>query len=243
MNVDYFTLPLTNRRPIHRQVGYVTCDNATNNNTMVTEFSSHINNDTDKPYDPKKHRLQWVDHCLTRLTLLMSNIAVVWFTSLTLQLRLCLWHTASPNIMIQHLQKTLWWLHMMALGVMKWVWFVQLQLRWVIHLTTLDLNCQCCQTQEQSSAQHKELFWRVQLRSDDGHIPRNPPLQLVLDMKVRWSSSFVMLCHAVDLLEASSFINWFLLSWFHLFGRRLFTLFRCLEFKNEILRNAAKSKT
>ena len=57
MDVDYFTLPLTNQRPIHWQVGYVTCDNATNNDTMMTEFASHINNNTGKPYDLKKHHL------------------------------------------------------------------------------------------------------------------------------------------------------------------------------------------
>ena len=61
------------------------------------------------------------------------------------------------------------------------------------------------QTQEQSSAQRKELFQRVQLRSHDGHTPRNPPLQLVLDMKVRWSSLFVMLHCALDLMEVSHF--------------------------------------
>ena len=134
----------------------------------------------------------------------MSNIAAVWLTSSTLQHRLCSLHTASPNIMTQHLQKTLWWLPMMASNVMRWVWFVQLQSRWIIYN-----NCwsgpQLCQTQELSSAQCKELFRHVQLCSDDGHVPRNPPLQLMLDMKVRWSSLFVMLRCALDLMEASHF--------------------------------------
>ena len=108
----------------------------------MAEFASCIIDDTGKPYDPKKHCLQWVNHCLTHLTFLMFNIAVVWLTSLTLQLRLCSLHTASPNTMTQHLQKTLWWLPMMAFNVTRWVWFMQLQLRWFIHLITVgpDLN-------------------------------------------------------------------------------------------------------
>ena len=147
------------------------CDNATNNDTMMAEFSSHISNNTGKPYDSKKHRLWWVDHCLTRFTLLMSNIAVVWLTSLTLQLRLCSLHTASPNIMTQHLQKTLWWLHVMAFNVTRWVWFVQLQLRWAIHLITvgLDLNSAKFRNDHLHSARSSSVVCSFVLMMDTPH--------------------------------------------------------------------------
>ncbi|KIK16191.1 hypothetical protein PISMIDRAFT_48578, partial [Pisolithus microcarpus 441] len=54
---------------------------------------------------------------------------------------------------------------------------------------------------ERSSAKHKELFRCLQMCTDDGRELQNPgvPLQLLLDMKVRWSSTFLMLRRALDL--------------------------------------------
>ena len=55
--------------------------------------------------------------------------------------------------------------------------------------------------QERSSAQRKELFKKIQLRDDDGHLPIAVAKQLLMDMKVRWSSSYVMLERAEELKE------------------------------------------
>ncbi|KAI5992932.1 hypothetical protein EDD15DRAFT_2167604 [Pisolithus albus] len=54
-------------------------------------------------------------------------------------------------------------------------------------------------SQERSSAKRKELFRHLQVRSDDGHEQPGAPLQLLIDMKVRWSSTFLMLRRALDL--------------------------------------------
>ncbi|KAF8336664.1 ribonuclease H-like domain-containing protein [Amanita rubescens] len=54
---------------------------------------------------------------------------------------------------------------------------------------------------EHLSAQHKELFKRIQLRDEDGHIPSKRPKQLLMDMKVRWSSTYVMLERAESLKD------------------------------------------
>ncbi|KAF8638777.1 hypothetical protein AX14_010153, partial [Amanita brunnescens Koide BX004] len=54
---------------------------------------------------------------------------------------------------------------------------------------------------ERSSAQRKELFKRIQLRDEDGHVPSKRPKQLLMDMKVRWSSTYVMLERADSLKE------------------------------------------
>ncbi|KIL54468.1 hypothetical protein M378DRAFT_92486, partial [Amanita muscaria Koide BX008] len=46
---------------------------------------------------------------------------------------------------------------------------------------------------ERSSAQRKELFKKIQLREEDDHVPKKVAKQLLMDMKVRWSSTYVML--------------------------------------------------
>lgn len=51
------------------------------------------------------------------------------------------------------------------------------------------------------SAQRKELFKKIQLRDEDGHVPSKQAKQLLMDMKVQWSSTYVMLEHAESLRE------------------------------------------
>ncbi|KAI6027141.1 hypothetical protein EDC04DRAFT_2605903 [Pisolithus marmoratus] len=52
---------------------------------------------------------------------------------------------------------------------------------------------------ECSLAKCKELFWCLQMHTDDSHEQQTTPLQLLIDMKVCWSSMFPMLHHALDL--------------------------------------------
>ncbi|KAI5991213.1 ribonuclease H-like domain-containing protein [Pisolithus albus] len=54
---------------------------------------------------------------------------------------------------------------------------------------------------ERSSAKWKELFQRLQTHADDGRALQTTSLQLLLDMKVRWSSTYVMLRRALELKE------------------------------------------
>jgi hypothetical protein len=45
------------------------------------------------------------------------------------------------------------------------------------------------------------LFNNIQLRDEDGHVPSDAPKQLLMDMKVRWSSTYVMLERAEKLKD------------------------------------------
>ncbi|KIK15466.1 hypothetical protein PISMIDRAFT_16516 [Pisolithus microcarpus 441] len=63
---------------------------------------------------------------------------------------------------------------------------------------------------ECSSAKWKELFQHAQTHMDDGHVPRAQTLQLLLDMKTRWSSTFLMLQRALDLKEEVDYFVWLL---------------------------------
>jgi hypothetical protein len=47
-------------------------------------------------------------------------------------------------------------------------------------------------TQERSSSKRKEMWRTIQMKADPGA----KPLQLILDMKVRWSSTYLMLDRA-----------------------------------------------
>jgi hypothetical protein len=53
--------------------------------------------------------------------------------------------------------------------------------------------------QERSSSQRKELFRSIQIRKGVAH-----PVQLLIDMKVRWGSSYVMLNRAESKRKAST---------------------------------------
>ncbi|KAH7903417.1 ribonuclease H-like domain-containing protein, partial [Hygrophoropsis aurantiaca] len=46
---------------------------------------------------------------------------------------------------------------------------------------------------ERSSAKRKELFQQIQVRQTKDHAPSKRPVQLLLDMPIRWSSTCVML--------------------------------------------------
>lgn len=55
--------------------------------------------------------------------------------------------------------------------------------------------------QERSSSQRKELFRNIQIRNRLD--PKEAAKQMILDMKVRWSSTYAMLDRGYELKEAS----------------------------------------
>lgn len=59
--------------------------------------------------------------------------------------------------------------------------------------------------QERSSAKRKQLFQTIQKQDRPGHPALQRPLQLLLDMPVRWSSTYIMLDRAEKLKEVYSF--------------------------------------
>ena len=40
------------------KIGHVTCNNASNNNIMMKEFTAHLENAMGKPYNWKKHKIK-----------------------------------------------------------------------------------------------------------------------------------------------------------------------------------------
>ena len=54
---------------------------------------------------------------------------------------------------------------------------------------------------EHSSAKCKQLFQTIQQWDLPNHLPQQHPLQLILDMLVRWSSTYMMLDHAEKLKD------------------------------------------
>ena len=60
-------------------------------------------------------------------------------------------------------------------------------------------------TQERSSAKRKQLFQTIQQQDKPNHPPWERPLQLILNMPVRWSSTYLMLDHAEKLKDVSGF--------------------------------------
>jgi hypothetical protein len=61
-------------------------------------------------------------------------------------------------------------------------------------------------TQERSSAKHKQLFQTIQQQDKPNHPPREWPLQLILNMLVQWSSTYLMLDPAEKLKDVSDLI-------------------------------------
>jgi len=49
---------IVSRVGIAHKIGYVTCDNASNNNTMLQEFATHIRAHSGRIFDPKANRIR-----------------------------------------------------------------------------------------------------------------------------------------------------------------------------------------
>ena len=75
------------------------------------------------------------------------------------------------------------------------------------------------------------------MHTDDGHVLYMAPTQLLLDMKVRWSSTFLILCHALNLKEVSTSWPTFAFSAFLLLCRMWIILFAIWAFKKAVLIN------
>ena len=61
---------------------------------------------------------------------------------------------------------------------------------------------------KRSLAKWKQLFLTIQMQDKPDHPPRKPPLQLLLDIPIHWSSTFLMLEHAETLkVDVDSFVH------------------------------------
>lgn len=149
---------------IAHKIGYVTCDNVANNDTMMEHFSKHIEDETKKKFDFKKQRLRCLAHIINLATQALLST-----------------HSKSKHVdamkpdddlvVSRHGQRD-------EVGLVRSI-----------------------AVKERSSASRKELFRNIQLRDEDSHVPTANPRHLLLDMKVQWSSTFVMLRRAFEMCE------------------------------------------
>ncbi|KAK7017665.1 ribonuclease H-like domain-containing protein [Favolaschia claudopus] len=149
------------RLGIVKRIGYVTCDNASNNGTMLKEFARQIYLATNETWDPIERRINCLAHVINLATqkLISTHSNSLHFNS------------HEPDA---HIPDTV-----TGPGI----------LRDEIGLV------RAIAVKERSSAKRKELFRTIQLRTH----PDVAAKQMILDMKVRWSSTYHMLHRAWDL--------------------------------------------
>ncbi|THH18798.1 hypothetical protein EUX98_g8896 [Antrodiella citrinella] len=147
---------IVDRIGVAHKVGHITCDNASNNKTMLREFAKHIFTKTGKAYDVKSRQVNCIAHVINLAT--QALIAA---------------YSKSPHFdpadPLSHKPD-----------------------RHAAQRDEIGL-IRAIVVKERSSSKRKEIFRTVQTRAG---VER--PLQLLLDMKVRWSSTFIMLVRAIE---------------------------------------------
>ncbi|KAF5317850.1 hypothetical protein D9758_018688 [Tetrapyrgos nigripes] len=141
------------------KVGWVTCDNASNNDTMLRHFATRLN------ASPKRKGLPYWNHEHRRIR------------------KSKYFNPANPE---EHEPDTET-INRDEIGLIRSI---------VVKLIT-SIICQA-----RSSAKRKELFKTIQTRPPSQR--NGPPLMLLLDMVVRWSSTFIMLERAESLKQLHS---------------------------------------
>ncbi|KAJ3531266.1 hypothetical protein NM688_g7598 [Phlebia brevispora] len=145
---------IADRLDIVDRIGHITCNNASNNGTMLHEFATQVQRKTGKLFDFRKRRINCLAHIIN-----LATQALIAAYSKTPH-----FDPASP---VDHLNIAASD-HRDEVGLIRAI-----------------------AVKERSSAKRKEMFRRIQLKAK---VPR--PLQLLIDMKVRWSSTYMMLHRA-----------------------------------------------
>ncbi|TFY77500.1 hypothetical protein EWM64_g6510 [Hericium alpestre] len=145
---------------IAHKVGHVSCDNASNNGSMMTEFARLIRKETGKPFDAKDHHIRCLAHVVNLATQVLIRT-----------------HSASKHYDPHNPED-----HIPPAG----------------NRDAISLVRAIC-VKECSSAKRKELFVKIQDDSNTGLQDAHCPLGLLLDMPVRWSSTYTMLVRAYKL--------------------------------------------
>ncbi|KAF7346742.1 putative AC transposase [Mycena sanguinolenta] len=154
---------IVERLGITNRIGYVTCDNATNNGTMLVEFSRQMARIAKIKWDPIERRINCLAHVINIAT---QKLISSYSKSLHY----------NPNEPHAHVPD--------AHGIIR---------------DEIGL-LRAIAVKERSSSQRKELFRDIQLRNHAD--PDESAKQMILDMKVRWSSTYAMLDRGYELREA-----------------------------------------
>jgi hypothetical protein len=88
------------------KVGHVTCDNASNNSTMMKEFAACLKITAGKEYNPKKRKIKFVYSLSCVVTLLMNCSCLAHVINLAMQMLISTYSKAAhfdPNQPEAHL--------------------------------------------------------------------------------------------------------------------------------------------
>ena len=87
------------------QIGHVTCDNASNNSTMMQEFATRLTTANDKVYNARQRKIKCVISSVILFFLLIDAILVVLRTLLTWPLNALSQRTVTPPTLIRRIPK------------------------------------------------------------------------------------------------------------------------------------------
>ncbi|KAJ2981763.1 hypothetical protein NUW54_g10828 [Trametes sanguinea] len=162
---------IVERVGIEHKIGHITCDNAKNNGTMLRELAIHLNRSrgpSAKRFDAKRHRVKYVPSpCQWPCLAHIINLATQ--ALLATYSRTPHFNAAEPKA------------HLNGLST-------QSQERSGRDEVGL---IRAIAVKERSSAKRKDIFRNIQVKAG---VRR--PMQLLLDSKTRWSSTYLMLHRA-----------------------------------------------
>ncbi|KAN0118456.1 hypothetical protein V8E52_005186 [Russula decolorans] len=142
-------------------IGHVTCDNASNNSTMMEEFAARLKASTGKKYKWRKQKINCLAHVINLTT--QALIAI---------------YSKSPHFDPKNPEAHIPTSHD-EVGLVRAI-----------------------VVKECSSSKRKQIWHMVQTKN------KLKPLQLILDVKVHWSSTYLMLDRAERKKECvNDFIN------------------------------------
>ena len=184
------------------QVGHITCDNAKNNDTMLEEFARCYQAKTGRRFDIKRRQIRYVffrscSHgtqstrhaCSCRCLAHIINLATQAVISAHSKSK---FYNGNPED--DHVPEDMGGTERDEIGIVRAI-CVKVHSTLVLHVCIPNTNI----LKAHSSAQRKEAFKSIQYRR------KERPQQLLLDMKVRWSSTFVMLTRAESRRQVDTF--------------------------------------
>ena len=175
------------------QVGHITCDNAKNNNTMLEEFACCYQAKTGWRFDIKRRQIRYVffrscSHGTQSMKHACSCRCLVHIINLATQAVISA-HSKSKfynrNPEDDHVPEDMGGTERDKIGIVRAI-CVKVHSTLVLHVCIPNTNI----LKARSLAQCKEAFKSIQ------YCRKECPQQLLLDIKVWWSSTFVMLTRA-----------------------------------------------
>ena len=116
-------------------------------------------------------------------------------------------HTANTSTTIHLTPRRSSW-NAMGCNMMRLALYEQSASRYVYHMQCQHTSSYLCQGTLFCSTQGAFQVKKIQLQDEDSHIPSKNLKQLLMDMKVQWSSTYIMLEQAESLKEEVDYFVW-----------------------------------